>query len=424
MSEHTPAVAAETAGTAAVLDFWERRDSLAHVLAFARARMVSPWALLGAVLSRVIAATPPQAVLPALVGGHASLNLFVALVGASGGGKGATEAAAIDAIDLPPVHSVTVGSGEGLARLYVRRDKGTLVRERFAVLASVPEVDTLTALGARQGSTLLGQLRSAWAGEQLGFAYADQAKALPVERHTYRLALNLGVQPGRAAPLLDDADGGTPQRFVWLPTTDPDAPDVVPAEPEQPWRVARQLWQSEAKGLTVIPVPAEASSTVVAARQARLRGHGEALDGHALLCRLKVAAALALLDGRRAVSSEDWALSGTVMAVSERTRAGVLAHLAETASKANTARGRAEGERAAVAEEASDEKATQRVARRVARHLADQGETAASDVRRGLNSRDRAHFGPAVARLIAAGQVVERGTEKGTRLALASKADQ
>jgi hypothetical protein len=25
--------------------------------------------------------------------------------------------------------------------------------------------------------------------------------------------------------LIEDADGGTPQRFVWLPTDDPDAPD-------------------------------------------------------------------------------------------------------------------------------------------------------------------------------------------------------
>ena len=38
---------------------------------------------------------------------------------------------------------------------------------------SVPEVDTLTALGNRQGATLMPILRSAWSGEQLSFAYAD-----------------------------------------------------------------------------------------------------------------------------------------------------------------------------------------------------------------------------------------------------------
>jgi len=179
------------------------RPVLEHIRVFARARMCSPWAVLGVVLARVVASVPPFVVLPPVIGSAASLNLFVALVGASGGGKGAAE----DAVTLNGPDVATVGSGEGIAHLYAHREKGEVVRDRDAVLFTVPEVDNLVALGQRQGSTLLPQLRVAWMGERLGFSYADKAKALPIPRHSYRMGLVLGVQPGRAG-LLNDADGG------------------------------------------------------------------------------------------------------------------------------------------------------------------------------------------------------------------------
>ncbi len=232
--------------------FWQERPILEHLLTFARARMVSPWALLGVSLVRVLAVVPPHVVLPALVGSHASLNTFVALVGPSGGGKGAAEGAALDALDVGAVDVLTAGSGEGLAHLYARREKKEVVRHRDSVVLSVPEVDTLVALKSRQGATLLPTLRSAWSGERLGFSYADPDKALPIERHSYRLGLVLGVQPGRAAPLLDDADGGTPQRFLWMPTTDRDAPDELPAAPAQ-WPVKRPSWFSHAPSCGCTP---------------------------------------------------------------------------------------------------------------------------------------------------------------------------
>jgi hypothetical protein len=56
--------------------------------------------VLGVVLARVAAVTPPRLVLPALVGGQASLNPYIGLVGPAGAGKGAAEAAAADAVNL------------------------------------------------------------------------------------------------------------------------------------------------------------------------------------------------------------------------------------------------------------------------------------------------------------------------------------
>jgi hypothetical protein len=192
--------------------------------------------MLGCVLARVVAGIPPTVVLPPLVGSHASLNLFVALVGASGAGKGGAGGAAADWLTTdPPTFTATLGSGEGLAKMfaYKHRAKGTTgpwiqTGLRASVVFDAPEVDNLTALTTRNSSTLLPQLRSAYSGEELGFSYADPVKAVRLRAHRYRLCLTLGVQPGRGKALLDDTDGGTPQRFIWLPTGDMHAPDELP----------------------------------------------------------------------------------------------------------------------------------------------------------------------------------------------------
>jgi hypothetical protein len=387
-------------------EFWTSRPILEHVRLFARARMCSPWAVLGVLLARVVASVPPFVVLPPLVGSAASLNLFVALVGASGGGKGAAESCAADAVLLSPSPDVaTVGSGEGIAHLYAHREKGEVVRDREAVLFTVPEVDNLTALGQRQGSTLLPQLRMAWMGERLGFSYADPAKRLPIPRHTYRMGLVLGVQPGRAGPLLDDADGGTPQRFVWLPATDPGAPDTPPACPTPRRWTLPAPWKAGEGGLAALAIPDAATQAIIANRRATLRGTGDPLDGHALLARLKLAAALALLDQRQQVTDEDWTLAGAVMAMSGGTRASVVEHLKQEA-KTNTARGEAAAARAITVEDRTAAHATARVGRRVVERLKAYGDwMTGAELRRATTSRDRQWLDEALDLLTRSGQV-------------------
>src|ERR1019366_6850856 len=225
------------------VDFWDEREALTHIRDFARGRMTSPWAVLGVALARVLTTVPPYVVLPPTIGTEASLNLFVALVGASGMGKGAAEGAARDALDVgEDVFTATVGSGEGVAHLYSHWTAKTgVVRDRSAVLFTIPEVDILTALGSRVGSTILSVLRSAFSGEKLGFSNASKERTLPLDRHTYRLCLILGVQPERAATLMNDDGGGTPQRFLWLPPADPDIPDITPDTPST-MKLAAHQW--------------------------------------------------------------------------------------------------------------------------------------------------------------------------------------
>jgi hypothetical protein len=77
------------------------RPVLQHIHTFARARRVGPWAMLGCALVETVAATTSKITIPPLVGGHASLNIFLGIVSETGGGKGSAEDAALAAIDIP-----------------------------------------------------------------------------------------------------------------------------------------------------------------------------------------------------------------------------------------------------------------------------------------------------------------------------------
>lgn len=439
--------------------FWSARDVLTDLRQYAQARRVAPWAVLGYVLARAVCAIPPHVVLPALVGSEASLNLFVALVGPSGAGKGGASGAASRWLHTDPATvTATLGSGEGMAKVFAYKQKSggvwSQVGLESAVLFDAPEVDNLAALSARNASTLLPQLRSAYSGEELGFSYADPAKAVRLCAYRYRLCLTVGVQPGRGSGLLDDADGGTPQRFVWLPTTDPDIPETAPEAPtayELPmWPVSASaskvvLGATSAVGLLDVParpgdlhtlsIPDVARDAIDEHRRKMLRGDTgtDPLDGHRLLCRLKVAAALMWLDRRNdAVSKQDWELAGMVMAVSDATRRSVIAALADKAQASNRARGRADTVRAVAAEEARadlDAERIERVTKNVVSILEDfGGEESRSNVRKKLVSRDRSIFEEHVEQELIESGVIEviesagRGS-KGYRLRLVERSD-
>jgi hypothetical protein len=397
-------------------DFWQSRPILKHVREYARARRTSPWAVLGVVLLRIMATVPPHYVLPPIIGGPASLNLFLAVVARSGGGKGASEAAAADAVNVgEEIRTSGVGSGEGILHQYVHHvpenkrtgDPARVEQHTTSVLFTASEVDTLAALHARQSSTLLSGLRQLYMGEELSFAYVDPTKRLKLERHGYRAGLVVGVQPARAGVLLDDRDGGTPQRFLWLPGRDAEMPQTAPPTPDRwtwTWPSTAKLTGDPFTGRIAIPVCDLARSTIDSEHVKRNHGEGDALDGHRLLTHLKWAAALGISDERIEVSEEDWHLAGTVMEISDATRNGIVAELAEERMRANTARGHADAERDVIREETVAEAAVQRVCRLVMKRL-EGGERGRADLRRTLASPDRGYFDAAIDRLLAAGQI-------------------
>jgi hypothetical protein len=247
-------------------------------------------------------------------------------------------------------------------------------------------------------------LRSAWSGELLGFQNADVSRRVFVPAHTYRATLIAGIQPARADALLGDSDGGTPQRFVWLPVADPDAPEVKPAEPAPiAWSMPR--FSADPFGLSPLTLTPTIAAVVDAERLAALRGSGGGISGHDTLARVKLAAALALLDGRLAVTDDDWHLAGVVHAVNLHTREGVAAVLRNARSERTRAQGAAEAERAVVVADRLEEAALRRVSGRLLRRLEGMGPATAGALRKASTSADRQHVEAALDRLILAGQV-------------------
>jgi Bifunctional DNA primase/polymerase, N-terminal len=432
--------------------FWSARPELERLRTFARARCVGPWSTLGAVLARAIATIPPHVVLPPTVGSVASVNLFVALVAPSGFGKGASEAVAEDFLVTETCPFVaTPGSGEGLLKQYAYKKKAEQINVRNSAVFTVPEVDTIGALAGRGGSTLIPELRKAWMGERLGFGWADVEKAVVIMAHRYRMTMIVGVQPGRGGTLLLDADGGTPQRFLWLPTTDVDAPDDPPTEPE---RLLLPAWPGTAGESTgdvqddddaeegddgdgdtqsgrlkfailndsyrlqepadrsafhVLVLPPSVVDTIRREHLAKRRGEvseASALDSHAMLSRLKIAVGLMWMNGRTdKVSEEDWNLAGTVLAVSNATRASVLAALRSNETKAAEARGRRDAEREVVKEDVLRDRKIARIADGIRAKLRAENHQKVNALRHRFRGDDRQYVWPALELLQRVGDV-------------------
>lgn len=306
----------------ALEDFFLNSDSdqLEKIHAWARARYMAPWAVFFGVLLRVAADVPPTVQLPPVIGGRASLNLLCAFVGRSGTGKG--NSAKVAALAWPTdILTLPIGSGQGIAETFTKK---TASDEIPAVIFDVPEIDTLAGLASAHGSVLLPTVKSLAMGEQLGQANATRESRRNVPAHSYRACVSVGAQPGHTDILFEDTTGGTPQRFLWVPVTDPNIPDGEFDDPE-PLVTEMPTWIPGSDGVVEIRYSAtEIVRSIRASHIARQRGEADALDGHALLSRCKIAALLAIMHGRVEVTEWDWRQSSVVMAVSDETRRGLI----------------------------------------------------------------------------------------------------
>jgi hypothetical protein len=239
----------------------------------------------------------------------------------------------------------------------------------------------------------MSTLRAAFAGETLGHSYVSSEKKHHLPENTYRLTLVVSVQPQRAGALLDDHYGGTPQRFQWFPGIDAritaDRPRWAPAALHLP---SEHSWAMPSE----IEIPDEARTLILAERAARMRGDAtDALGSHALFVREKFAYALAVLDGRAEMTSDDWRLAGIASDVSAATRDWVIATLGSATEDDATEAGRLRGihNHAADAEKSARQRAQ---LLRVREWVLDQLKAAKSSggvtpgaLRKAANSRDR-----------------------------------
>jgi hypothetical protein len=387
--------------------------------------MAPPVAVLVGVLARVICRTPEWVTLPPLIFSPASLNVAIAIVGESGAGKSGATRVAAEAVQMTggyDFHTHSIGTGQGLAHAYARFDnKEGVVRTAYSAMLTLDEVAHLAGHARQNGSTILAELRRFLMGEPLGHLYVDLYKRVELPANSYRGAVIIGVQPAKADAILDDVDAGTPQRFGWFPATDPTAGEDMPDCP-QPLAWQAPEWDRRAAGpdrLLHLRVCDEAVTAIREAHRQRARGESDPLDGHRLLTRERFAAGFALLAGHaltEGITADDWALAGTLLIISDLTRAQVVDRLTRARTEQNRQRGEAEAERATIVGERTAHAELKRACRYITRKLSREADWVnGAPLRASLPGPLRPLFDAAVEVLIEAGQIeMERVTGGGT----------
>ena len=353
-------------------EFFERSPELRHIRTWAQAQLVNPWAALLTVLTRLSADLPPNVQLPRLGSlPKGSLNQFSILAGPSGAGKSALITGVDESLWPRPTGRQEVArrfspsTGEGLIAHFVERQKidgeWTDVMVEKQAYAAIDEIDSLEALAGRSGSILLSNLKLLWTGSYAGSGNATQDRRRSLPAHAYRLALIAGVQPGLGQVLFSEesAIGGLPQRFVFATVQDPtlsrssfipedpgplhrNIPVTIPFAPE-----FRAGGHTPHEGeVHILPVDQEIVREMLDMQiSIKLGEETNALKGHWMLAKLKVAALLSILHGSTSVTIPWWDGAQRVMEHSDATRDMLIETLQRAANRENIARGKGDAER-------------------------------------------------------------------------------
>ena len=435
--------------------FWDSLPILRRIRHAALTNGIYQWGLLGATLPRIACNIPPHVRLVGASGKEggqnsgASLNLNSVLIGAPEAGKSETIKLSQDLVTLPDhTVSATTGTGEGIIKSYgymrksTSRDSddtgavhpsptagdpdpnapampaiGSLGGNRAAangyeyvhitdtVMVTAGEISGMIAEMSRQGTKMMGVLRSAWVGEQIGVTAGEVERRSNLEPHTYRFGSVLGAQVSLNAlgPIFDEGDLGSPQRFGFFPVkTIPAAGEPVRtiSLPYIDWYDG-QAPAATVAGLVGVPPnpvfikrPPAAHEEIEAHKEAmRSRAHlpfsvaevrrradeEDSLDdirGHELLHQLKYAAVLAVGDGLKDPTDEYWHAAAVIMEVRDLMQRILIRVLDAHREVADRKRGRAQGRSQAEARRA-EQQARQdyetEVARRIVEILTEKG---------------------------------------------------
>lgn len=341
-------------------EFWDERPILGQIRQAAQARLVSPDALLIAVLARHAALVPPTIKLPAVIGSEATFDFLGCIVAETSGGKSISVGVARDLVPDPQLSlheedrtimlDRPIGSGEGVAQAFmvpeIKEDEsgkskatGRQVVGKQALHFSVDESTGLVAQSKREGTTIIQTLLSAWSGQTLGQQNARADTKRIIDGGRVRVSAVLNIQTSNAWMLFTDemTTLGLTSRVLVASAHDPAAPDELP---DWPGTLSWPLPPNILSGRTMTYVRS-ITEQIVEERRAVLRGGvSDKSTGHASLLRCKVAGLLALWEGRFDVSEDDWRLSGAIVGSS----ASLMNHLRNMRSQQLDDRRRASAE--------------------------------------------------------------------------------
>jgi hypothetical protein len=320
--------------------FWDQRPWLTHIRDAAWSNYSSPDAVLGSLLVRFAATVHPSIVLPQM----GTLDLFTVIVGRSGAGK---SSAGKTARRLFPGHvkgvllDQPVGSGEGLIQSfmgYVDEEgnpcsptkKGAERIQRYVGMHYVTDEGTgLVAQAGRAGSTLVPTLCQAWMGETLGQRNADPTRDRTLQAGHARITASVNMQMSNGYLLFDDVYStvGLAQRMLSLSATDPAIAADGFVAPDWPGQLHLPMPPIITGAQNEMEVADEIMDYLSAVRK---QAHDprvviDPLDTHLGLLQLKVAAIIALIEGRFGVSGADWSLAEQIVKVHLRVRGALFA---------------------------------------------------------------------------------------------------
>ena len=301
--------------------FWDSRPVLKHIQNAAHLRSRSADAVLGAMLARLSSILPGDLRADTGTATPASLNFYSILLGPPASGK--SSSAAIGESLFPMGYDSNsrqwnIGSGQGIAAAYGTVVEGEFRQTETQAFFTCDEGSILLKAARERGNSTLDTLRAAWTGSQIGQKNAAAERDRRISN--YALGFQLGLQPVHAIQLFSDENvgDGTLQRFVWFSTIDPSIPlDDEDISSPMPEPIPFDLATVYANDPLIIPQSIK--------RECRYRdrasSRGDILvapsQEHALLRQVKIACLLAILDSRRFVTDEDWALAKVMLDTSD-----------------------------------------------------------------------------------------------------------
>ena len=317
----------------------------------AKARGVNPWGVLGAVMAWVAVDIPPEVTTLGEQQGKGTFNLFVALCGEPGAGKGRTMELGADMVrreirgnfvtaEFNKPMRAPVGSPEGMISALRPRtaadedgDGDDQPAELARVIFVIDEMNRLYGERRTQESTQEGTLLSMWSNENVGVLRKKEQDTLAVDAWSYRVCFLVGAQAKWVHRLAGETSAGLAQRWLYLPaaTTHVERPQLGrkrnAAEAEVPTiDIPAEVWDATKPVVIDNYVQYALELQVYFLRKADAEKRPvDPFNVHRAYNQARVAAALAVITrGRLEVSPEAWHLAGVVMDVSDLTRARIV----------------------------------------------------------------------------------------------------
>ena len=370
-------------------ELWTKRPWLTWCNTTGLNRGISRYALAGALLARASAELSPEIKIESPIGhGRTELNLYILLLGASGTSKTTANSTTRAAWNWT-APELRLGSGEGLAAAYTRRENtkdadgnktNNPVRYEWRRYAWIDEYGSLISVKARAGATIASELRTAWSGERLGMDYRAEEARLPVDPGTYRLSIAAGIQPTLAAEVFAGSDVGDLQRWLWFTATDPELANTQQGGPFHPltnnqikirpeYAANATRWEDHTEpGLLIIPTTDQIKQQIWNDHINRQAGNDNDHDSHRNHQRLRLAGILALIEGQNQVENQDWELAGELLTISDQTRHQIELTIRERTTNNLKARGQANATISAAQEEHHIRLIAEKIWRAINRH--------------------------------------------------------